>query len=376
MRLSRPGVAFARGGAPALFSALWSVLGCVGTVSNKPAAVAPAPAAPAASTAAAQPAPRALPVPAASGIPRPSGTPGNLTVLDWAGFKGAVSWTFDDAQPSHIAHYAELAAVGVPMTFYITTNNDGEAGFWETWQRAVKDGHELGNHSVHHCHANLDGCTSGRPLLTLDAEVDQSNGAIVDHSGQPAVWTAASPFGDRGYDALAPARFFINRGVPEGMIAPRDGSDRFNLPIHIVATGETVARMNHITDAARAGGRWVIFLVHTLTPTGAVWYAPVAATDVTAAMTYGKTLADVWTGTLVDVAAYWWGQKLLAEAKPAVSGTTTTWSWTLPPHFPPGKLLRVKVDGGTPSQNGQPLTWSEHGYYEVALDAGSLTLGP
>jgi peptidoglycan/xylan/chitin deacetylase (PgdA/CDA1 family) len=369
MRRPRPGIAS---------SLLFAALGCVGSTASKPAVISPAPPppAPAAPTAAASPAARGLPVPAASGLPRPAGAPGNLTVLDWAGFKGAVSWTFDDAQPSHIAHYAELAAVGVPMTFYITTNNDNEAGFWETWQRAVKDGHELGNHSVHHCHANLTGCTSGRPLATLDAEVDDSNGAIVAHTGQPEIWTAASPFGDRGYDALAPARFFINRGVPEGMIAPRDGSDRFNLPIHIVATGETAARMDHLTDAARAGGRWVIFLVHTLNPTNANWYAPVATTDVTAAMTHGKALPDVWTGTLVDVAAYWWGQKLLTEAKPAVSGTTTTWTWTLPAHFPPGKLLRVKVDGGTPSQKGQPLTWSEHGYYEVALDAGSLTLGP
>ena len=60
--------------------------------------------------------------------PKPSGRPGNLTVLDWAGFKAAVSWTFVDAQPSHIAHYTELNAVGVPMTFYITSaNSNGNA---------------------------------------------------------------------------------------------------------------------------------------------------------------------------------------------------------------------------------------------------------
>jgi hypothetical protein len=160
------------------------------------------------------------------------------------------------------------------------------------------------------------------------------------------------------------------------MIAPRDQTDRFDLPTHPLTANETAARMDQATEAARAGGRWVIFLVHTLTPTGATWYEPVATTEVTSAMAHAKALPDVWTGTLVDVAAYWWGQKLLSEAKPAVSGTTTTWSWTLPPHFPAGKLLRVKVDGGTPSQNGRPLAWSEHGYYEVALDAGSLTLGP
>jgi peptidoglycan/xylan/chitin deacetylase (PgdA/CDA1 family) len=318
--------------------------------------------------------PSGLPVGPDRAVPRPSGAPGNLKVLDWAGFKAAVSWTFDDAQPSHIAHYAELEAVGVPMTFYVTTNNDTEPGFADTWQRAVKDGHEIGNHSVHHCHANLTGCTSGRALATLDAELDDANEYIVGHTAQGTVWTAASPFGDGGYDEPARARFFVNRGVPSGTIAPYGDSDPYNLPVHPLVTGETAERMNQVTDAARAGGRWVIFLVHTLLPTGAVWYAPVATTDVTAAMSHGKALADVWTGTLVDVAAYWQGQKIVAGAVPAVAGTTTTWSWALPPHFPPGKFVRVRVDGGALSQNGKPLTWSEHGYYEVALDAGSLTL--
>jgi len=318
-----------------------------------------------------------LPTPPASGLPRPSGAPGHLTVLDWAGFKGAVSWTFDDAQPSHIAHYAELNAVGVPMTFYLTTNNDTEAGFLDTWQRAVRDGHELGNHSVHHCHAGLTGCTSGRPLPSLDAELDEATGYLVGHTGQKAVWTAASPFGDVGYDRAASARFLVNRGVPEGTIAPRDTEvDPFNLPVHAVVAGETAAELDQVTDAARAGGQWVIFLVHTLTPTNALWYAPVAIGDVTAGMKHAQSLPDVWTATLVDVAAYWRGQLLLSGVRPTVTGSSTTWTWTLPDHFPSGKVLRVKVDGGTLTQNGRPLTWSPHGYYELALDAGALTLSP
>ena len=320
--------------------------------------------------------PSGLPAAPTSGVPRPAGAPGNLIVLDWAGFKGAVSWTFDDAQPSHIAHYPELRAVGVPMTFYLTTNNDAEPGFVETWKRAVEDGNELGNHSVHHCHANLTGCTSGRPLATLDAEIDEASRYIVAHSGQSTVWTAASPFGDNGYNRLAEARFFVNRGVPGGMIAPNDATDPFDLPIHMVSTGDTATMLDRFTDAARAEQRWVIFLVHTLTPTDALWYAPVPIGTVTASMRHAGSLRDVWTGTLVDVAAYWRGQKILSATKPALSGANLVWTWTLPPHFPAGKFLRVKVDGGTPVQDGRPLAWSTHGYYEVALDAGALTLSP
>jgi hypothetical protein len=59
-----------------------------------------------------------------------------------------------------------------------------------------------------------------------------------------------------------------------------------------------------------------------------------------------------------------------------VNGDETTWTWTLPPRFPPGRLLRVTVDGGTLRQDGVALAWDPRGFYEVALDAGSLTLAP
>ena len=52
---------------------------------------------------------------------RPNGTPGNVTVLDWAGFKAAVSYTFDDTNSSQIANYPALQALGVRMTFYLIT---------------------------------------------------------------------------------------------------------------------------------------------------------------------------------------------------------------------------------------------------------------
>jgi hypothetical protein len=80
--------------------------------------------------------------------------------------------------------------------------------------------------------------------------------------------------------------------------------------------------------------------------------------------------------SMVNIGAYWMGQKLLTEASEETSGDDTVWTWTLPDHFPPGKYVRVTVDGGTPSQEGKALPWSSHGYYEVALDPGTLTLSP
>ena len=61
---------------------------------------------------------------------------------------------------------------------------------------------------------------------------------------------------------------------------------------------------------------------------------------------------------------------------PATVGSDKVYSWTLPAHFPPGHHVRVTVTGGTVKQCGNELPWDAHGYYEIDLDAGSLTVSP
>jgi peptidoglycan/xylan/chitin deacetylase (PgdA/CDA1 family) len=303
-----------------------------------------------------------------------------LKVLDWAGFKGAVSWTFDDTPPSQAAHYDELAAVRVPMTFYLTVDaRERTPDFDRLWARAVRDGNEIGNHSVNHCHPDFSGCMLGRHLATVGEELDGCSDYIRAHIGQADTWTAASPYGEPGYDDAARTRFLVNRGVHDGSIAPPGPSvqsNPFELPAFLARAGNKEAVFDQRIDAARADGRWIIMLIHSLTPDSETGYEPVSVHEVTAAMRYGHALRDVWTDTVAAIGAYWRGQALLAAARPVTRGATQIWTWVLPPHFPPGKSLRVTVSGGTLAQGGRALPWDEHGYYEVALDVGSLTLTP
>ena len=55
---------------------------------------------------------------------KPSGAPGTAvpTVLAWAGFKGAVTYTFDDANQTQVDHYTELNGLGVHFTFFLIGN--------------------------------------------------------------------------------------------------------------------------------------------------------------------------------------------------------------------------------------------------------------
>jgi peptidoglycan/xylan/chitin deacetylase (PgdA/CDA1 family) len=347
------------------------------------------PAAPAAAPAARAALPELPTPPGPANVPRPSGTPGNLKVLDWAGFKSAASYTFDDGQPSQIEHYDELAATGVRMTFFVNSSAaDWEQGFVSTFSRAARDGHEIGNHTAHHCHADPDGTLyTGNGAqraacagASAAAELDDCTAFIVDKLGTPKVWSAAWPFGDAGYAPAAASRFFLGRGTTPGTVAPNDETDPLNLPMWGPAEHDTVEKLDAQIDRAHATDRWVILLLHSLAPTTAAWYATVDISAVTGSIAHAKALGDVWIDALVNVGAYWRGQKLLAAAAPKVaetsSGHTQLWTWTLPDHFPPGRHLRVRVDGGTLSQNGKALDWDGHGYYEVALEAGSLALAP
>jgi len=53
-----------------------------------------------------------------------------------------------------------------------------------------------------------------------------------------------------------------------------------------------------------------------------------------------------------------------------------TSAWTLPADFPPDQHRRVTVAGGALRQGSTTLAWNGRGFYEAALDAGTLTLSP
>jgi peptidoglycan/xylan/chitin deacetylase (PgdA/CDA1 family) len=306
--------------------------------------------------------PSGLPIPPGPGnVSRPSGAPGNLTILPWAGFKAAVTYTFDDGSSSQTDHYDELQALGVPVTFYLTTGNPQAAN--PVWARALKDGHELGNHSKSHAQ-------NGRA-----SDIDAASDFIQRTYGVPT-WTMASPFGDPSYPPLAGRRFLVNRGVVPGLIGVNDPVDPFDLPAWGPSQEASAGVLNAQVDSARQAGKWRIFLLHGFVGGNDGAYMPIRFADFAANVNHAKSLGDVWIDSMVSIASYWRGQRAVAAAQSTKTGTTTTWTWSLPKNFPPGKYLRVRIDGGTLSQNNQPLPWNPHGYYEIALDAGTLTLSP
>jgi peptidoglycan/xylan/chitin deacetylase (PgdA/CDA1 family) len=309
-----------------------------------------------------------LPVGPRTGIAPPQGKATALRVLDWAGFRAAVSFSLDDGLDSHVQHYPELHATGVRLTFYLSPLNNPDH---PTWIRARKEGHELGNHAAHHCFHDGTKCKWGTFAGNTGEELDLCNRYLTERLGVPEVTTTAAPYGDPGYVEAARSRFFLNRGIKEGRIAPRDATDPFALP---AIMGESGAALERAIDAAQAEGSWQIVLTHSIGDEGG--YRPLKASELLDAIMHAQGLGDVWVDTVANVGAYWVGQKLVSEAKPVSSDGAVTLRWQLPARFPRGKYLRVTTDGGSLRQGGAPLPWDEHGYFELPLDAGFVTLGP
>ena len=304
-----------------------------------------------------------------SGVPQPAGKPGGLRVLDWAGYRSALTYTFDDALRSQIENYPKLHATGVRMTFFLTSAHQPNPA----WTKIGKDGNELGNHTAHHCHADATGCGWGGYAGSLEAEYDICSDYLKKNYGVSVVWTTATPYGDTGYDEVAKTRFFLNRGVWRGQIAPEDNSDAFNLPIFGAAAGDTAEKFNPAIESAHRSRNWLIFMFHSLGGDGG--YAPVDVAEVIKSIDFARAQGDVWIDSMVNVGAYWAGLKAVDAARVKKSGDELTYTWTLPAHFPPHHFVRITVDGGAVRQKGKPVAWNPAGYYEIALDAGEVTVG-
>jgi peptidoglycan/xylan/chitin deacetylase (PgdA/CDA1 family) len=313
-----------------------------------------------------------IPEVGSGGVQKPSGAAANVKLLSWAGFKGAVTFDFDDSQPSHIEHWPELKAEGVRMSFHICPPMNWASGYDAWLKDAIAQGSEVANHSMNHCNADGTRCNgSGVTALPGDQEMTDVTKYITQNLGGPREYTFAYPWGDANWAARAKTYFFIGRGIQNGMIAPTDTSE-WNLPIIIANGGEAASKFNTDIDNARSQGKWVDLLFHSLLPTGQNWFAGVDITTVTGSMEHAKSVGDVWVDSMVAIGSYWIG----GRAVKAATASGTSWTWTLPANFPTGRYVRVTVDGGTLTQSGNALPWNDHGYYEVALDPRALSWAP
>ncbi|MEI9941021.1 MAG: polysaccharide deacetylase family protein [Pseudomonadota bacterium] len=287
--------------------------------------------------------------PSKTGVAQPAGAVGGLKVIDWAGFTGAASFTFDDNTPSQIPNYNALKATGAHFTWFLIASSASAASYKPT----IADGQEIANHTQTH------------PQSASQGEVTNGENTLKSNFGVDVHSMAAPNCADAWAAFAAPAKLFQNRGPCGNGIAtvgPRDSTDPFKLPAYLPAAGEAGATMS----ASITAGKWRIFVIHGFDSQNGT-YQPVPIANVTSAMS--KAVTDgFWAEGITNVGAYWQGQKLI----PATATTSAT--WTLPANFPPNMCVRITTTGGTVTQKNETISWDSHGYYQISLDAGEVTI--
>ena len=187
----------------------------------------------------------------------------------------AVSLTFDDARLSQIDKGIPLLdRYNVKGTFYVSAGSvlkrlDG-------WKQAIKNGHEVGNHTMTHaCTGNYDfsrnKALEGFTLEWMRADIDSANQFIKRTLGMDAVsfaYPCGQTFVGKGVDTksyvpLIAATFESGRGwLGEGANVPLvcDLAQLTGMEID----GKTFDQVKAIIEAGRSAGKWIIFAGHEM----------------------------------------------------------------------------------------------------------------
>ena len=272
-----------------------------------------------------------LPVPPGAGIPRPSGTPGNVTVLNWAGFKSAVSYTFDDTNSSQISNYAALNALGVPHDLLPHHQQDDRVQQRGLAAGAARRPRDRQPHAQPPAAGHRRRRRRGRP-----GPPEQVRHHRLHDGGAFRGHRATSP--------LAATRYLINRGVNDGNILPNGNTDPFNVNCFVPAAGRRRERLQQ-RDRRRADGRRA----------GRPCWSTASPAAATARTSRSRSASSPSQREPREVA----GRRLdrhgaqrraptgarrrcSRRSRRRPPGNSRTWTWTLPAHFPPGKVLRVR----------------------------------
>lgn len=283
-----------------------------------------------------------------------------------------MSFNFDDANQSQIDHYKDMQALNdkgnnVRFTFFLQTNKSKELGD-PVWPQALKDGHELGNHTQTH------------PQTANASDMQAGEDAIQQKFGVTA-YSFAAPYGDASYQAAAKGKYLNNRTTNTGSIGMTDdpATHQFALPCTVPGPNASTADMQSAVDSATKAGKWTTLLIHGFIGGNDSAYNAVEFNNWAAMVKAVRDQGTVWVDTVGRVSAYWIAAYQFSKLTPTPSGSDKVWTWKVSDFnnpFPPGQFLRVKTDGGTLKQGDTVLEWDGHGYYEISLDAGTLTLSP
>ncbi len=298
-----------------------------------------------------------------------------LKVVPWNGHKAATSLTFDDGDPSHLdVVVPELNKRRLHGTFFLIANKIDRK---DDWRKILADGHEIGNHTLDHKHANE---------LTPQDEEAQVVGAqnVLQKEFGIAVYSFAYPFVEISpglkvqvarTDLLARGGYGANYDI-----TPDQDLDWMNVPSQTTMTAFPFSTYQGWIDDDYQKGGWLVWMIHGLEGTQWGWQ-PITK------KIFGQILddlqsKDIWVGTFTEVGAYLKAQKAFEKSVIQKNDFGETWTWVIPDHFPPNVTLKVSLStdlkaGGEKveiQQGNQKLLPDDKGLYSINFDQKKLFL--
>ncbi len=303
-----------------------------------------------------------------------------LEILDWAGYEAAATYSYDDGQPSHLDHWEALKATGVPMTWYLWTGVGGSARYDAVWKDALANGHEVANHT--RSHKRISEYASDKAIVK---DIDDCATYLRERIGLEETPSFAYPFGetqwknyfDRASDGEGntEARFLLARTVRGGRVQAKSKIDPLLLPIFSVDGNHNEKDFIRELDTALNEKSWTIFMFHSILP-GDNWYAGVSLESILISLSHAQHGQKTWLDTVEAIGSYWFAARIFREITPVAHNGGLRWEWELPATFNSGHYLRASIAGGKLFQNGEILPQHKAGFYEIALDTGSLEWQP
>lgn len=240
------------------------------------------------------------------------------------GRAAALSLTFDDGRASQLVHAAPtLDRLGVKGTFFLVPGPVGSN--WQAWRRVVANGHEIGNHTVHHpCEAGIPGV---RSHVLEDMTLDDMRAELVDANSRIGGLlgvipkTFAYPYGQstvgrgqgaRSYVPLVAELFDVGRTFND-----RWANDPGRCDLSKVACvdmdGQDFDGVRMTLEAALTSGAWTVLGGHEVDPTDH------RATSVELLKRIAGWCEDhrVWVDTLGSVGAWVGSFRASCDGEPA-----------------------------------------------------------
>jgi len=282
-----------------------------------------------------------------------------VTTVPWNGYKGAVSFTFDDGCASQLTNVVPaLQQRGIHATFFVPGFGTSPA-----WIDVAKSGNEIANHTV--SHADLTSLTADSVSKEIVNQATRLRG--LDASIKSLTLAYPGCTNNAMVDTIANKTNLIARACGGGSLPWSTQPSWMQTPaIMVQDTPSYKSAMTAIADAA-VNKKWLVTLDHGV---GGEWLS-VAPAMVTSMFDLAIT-DSLWIDTYLNVAAYWRASFTMDTVHTTSSDSGWTLKWKSPHAMMPTSVpLRIKLDAGTFGtgytvyQNGKTISAQSNGAYII-----------